>query len=108
MKAAIIENPYISLCTPPVLIVLQFVVAMALFNNGLPQSAAMPHAPAALLLTAFFALSLPSFPAMLLGIRHVIYGSNKVAPALGIAFNGIYLFGFLVFFVLFFVVKTTA
>lgn len=108
LKIAFPTNPYLSVCTPPVLILLQFVTAVALFDNGLPDSAAQPHAAAALLLTAFFALCMPAFPAMLLGIRHVLYSSNKVAPALGIVFNGVYLVVFFAFFVMFFVVKTTA
>lgn len=111
VKAALlglVENPFLSICVPPVLMVLQFVTAVALFNNGLPESAAISHAPAALMITGFFALCLPAVPALLLGIRHVVLSSNKVAPALGIVFNGLYLVGFIGFFVMFFVVRTTA
>jgi hypothetical protein len=94
------------LCIPPVLLVLQFMVGVALFNNGLPESMTIPHAPAAILTSTMFALTAFSVPAMLLGIRHLIYNPNKVAPALGILFNLVYLVGFIAFFVLVFVVKT--
>jgi len=105
---AFLANPFLTMCVPPVLMVLQFLTFVALYNHGLPDSAAESHVPAALLITALFALVMPSVPAMLLGARHLIYGSNKVAPALGILFNGLYLLGFVLFFVFFFIVKSTA
>ena len=106
VKAAILDNPYIPLCTPPVLIVLQFLIAVALFDHGLPESMMVYHTPAALMITSLFALSALSVPAMLLGVRNVIYNSNKLAPAIGIVANLVYLVGFASFFILVFVVKT--
>jgi hypothetical protein len=86
--------------------VLQFMVGVALFNTGLPKAMTIPHTPQALMTTSLFALTAFSVPAMLLGVRHLIYNPNKVAPALGILFNLVYLLGFVAFFLLVFVVKT--
>ena len=61
----------------------------------------------ALLLTAFFALFMPAMPALLLGVRQLIYGSNKIAPAFGVIFNLAYILGFVCFFFLFFVTRST-
>jgi hypothetical protein len=102
----VLDNPYVSLCTPPVLMLLQFMVGVALFNNGLPAAMTIPHTPAALMTSALFALTAFTIPAMLLGVRHLIYNPNKLAPALGILFNLAYLLGFVAFFLLVFVVKT--
>lgn len=105
---AFLNNPFLTLCVPPVLMVLQFVTFVALYANGLPASAAETHTVAGLLIAALFALALPTVPAMLLGVRHILYDRNKVAPAMGIVFNGLYFLGFILFFVFFFVVKSTA
>ncbi|HKP98451.1 MAG TPA: hypothetical protein VJ385_22160 [Fibrobacteria bacterium] len=105
-KTAVLDNPYLPLCVPPVIVLLQFLVAAALFDHGLPESMMVYHTPAALMITGFFALSALAVPALLLGVRNVIYNSNKVAPALGILANLVYLVTFVAFFVLFFVVKT--
>ncbi|MDB5106863.1 MAG: hypothetical protein JWP91_4552 [Fibrobacteres bacterium] len=106
MKAALLENPYITLCTPPVLMVLQFITAVSLFDHGLPYWSSKDTLHSGLLLTAFFGLCLPAIPAILLGIRHILYGSNKVAPALGVAFNILYILGFGLFFVMVFLTQS--
>ena len=105
VRTAILENPYIPLCVPPVCVVLQFFLAMAMLGNGLPNymnKTAMSSIPTT---GAFFALSAFTFPAIMLGIRSLIYTPNKVAPALGIALNLVYLVSFLIFFLMFIVLK---
>jgi hypothetical protein len=99
-------NPFATLAVPPLLIILQFLDMLLLFEVGLPQSMADTHGKAALLICLLFALSLPSTLAVLLAVRQVFLLPNKVAPSLGIVANGFYFIGFFAFFVLCFVVRT--
>jgi hypothetical protein len=107
VKDFILKNPYLSLCTPPVLLVLQFITVVALLGSGLPHWNSVDTLRSALLLTAFFALFMPAIPAALLAVRHLIYDGNKVLPAVGLLFNAAYILGFTTFFVLFFVTRST-
>jgi hypothetical protein len=107
VKAAVLDNPYIPLCTPPVLIVLQFLLALALFHDGLPDYDVRSKLSSILLTFAFFGLWGISIPALLLGVRNLIYGPNKLAPALGVALNFAYLVVFAAGFILLIVSKAT-
>jgi hypothetical protein len=105
VKTAILDNPYIPLCVPPVCVVLQFMLALVMLGNGLPNYMTKSGMSSIPVTGAFFALSAFTFPAILLGIRNLIYNPNKVAPALGIALNLVYLVSFLIFFLMFIVLK---
>ena len=83
-----------------------YVVLLLIFRIGLPQSMADTHGAAALAIALLFALSLPSIPTLLLGVRQVFLLPNKIGPSLGILANGLYFIGFFAFFVLCFVVRT--
>jgi TRAP-type C4-dicarboxylate transport system permease small subunit len=107
VKTAIFENPYIPLCTPPTLIVIQFLLGVTLFANGMPDYIKMSGMTSIPLAGAFFGVCAFSAAAILLGLRGVIYGSNKVAPALGIAFNLVYLVVFVGFFIMLIPLKAT-
>jgi hypothetical protein len=100
------SNPFATLAVPPLLIILQFLDMLLLFEVGLPQSMADTHGMAALLICLLFALSLPSTLAVLLAVRQVFLLPNKVGPSLGLVANGLYFVGFFAFFVLCFVVRT--
>ena len=100
------RNPYLTLCVPPILMLLQFLDFILLMEIGLPQSMADAHGRAALCIWAMFALTLFCIPAFLLAVRQVFLLPNKVAPAFGIVFNAMYLVGFAGFFVICFVVRT--
>jgi hypothetical protein len=86
--------------------VLQFLTFILLFDAGLPYYHRTDALVPSLLLVAFFALSMPAVPAMLLGVRQVFLSPGKVIPAFGILVNLAYLLGFGVFFVLFFVTRS--
>jgi hypothetical protein len=105
---SLLANPLATLCVPPLLILLQFLDLVAIYSIGLPKQAWTIRLGPGLLLAALFGLCMPALPAMLIGIRHLIYSPDKVTSALGVAFNGLYLLGFVLFFVFFFIVKTTA
>jgi hypothetical protein len=106
MKAFILTNPYVPLCTPMALVVLQFVTAILLFDKGLPYYFLEDATHSSLLLVAFFAMSMLAFPAMLLGVRQIVLSADKVIPAMGLLLNIVYLLGFLSFFVLIFLTQT--
>lgn len=106
MKAFFLTNPYVPLCTPLALAVLQFVTAVLLFDNGLPFYFLADAVPSSLLLVAFFTLSMVAVPAILIGVRQIVLSANKVIPAMGLAFNLVYLLGFLSFFILVFLTQT--
>ncbi len=106
MIRPLLRNPYITLCVPPALMLLQFLDFILLLEIGLPESMADTHGKAALCIWALFASILPTIPALLLAVRQTIYLPNKIAPALGVVFNGLYLVGFVTFFVVCFVVRT--
>lgn len=106
MIAWVLRNPFATLAVPPVLLLLQFLDMLLLFQVGLPQSMADTHGKAAILIGMLFALSLISIPALLLAVRQAFLLPNKVAPSLGILANGCYFVGFFAFFVLCFVVRT--
>jgi hypothetical protein len=106
MKHFILTNLYLPICTPMVLIVLQFLTFIMLMDKGLPYFFLEDAMHSSLLLVAFFALSMLAFPAILLGVRHLFLDSNKVIPALGVMLNVVYLLGFFSFFVLVFLTQT--
>jgi hypothetical protein len=106
LKAFILTNPYVPLCTPMVLVILQFVTAVLLFDNGLPFYFLDDAMHSSLLLVAFFALSMVAFPAILLGVRQIVLSANKFVPAMGLLLNTVYLLGFLSFFILVFLTQT--
>jgi len=106
LKKFILTNPYLPICTPMALAVLQFLAFILLFNSGLPFFFRKDALGSSLFLVAFFGLSMVTVPAMLLGVRQLIYSSNKFFPAIGVAFNLVYLVGFLSFFVLVFLTQT--
>jgi hypothetical protein len=102
----VFRNPFATLMVPPLLLALQFLVLILIFENGLPESMADTHGTAAWLICLLFALSLPSTLALMLAVRQVLLLPNKIAPSLGILANGFYFVGFVAFFVLCFVVRT--
>lgn len=89
-----------------VLVILQFVTAILLFDKGLPFYFLEDAMHSSLLLVAFFALSMFAVPAMLLGVRQIVLSADKVIPAMGILLNIVYLLGFLSFFILIFITQT--
>lgn len=106
MKAFFLTNPYLPLCTPMVLVLLQFVTAVLLFDEGLPYYFLEDATHSSLLLVAFFALSMLAIPALLLGVRQIVLSADKVIPAMGLLLNMVYLLGFLSFFILVFVTQS--
>lgn len=106
MKAFFLANPYVPLCTPLVLVVLQFVTGVLLFEKGLPYYFLEDALHSSLLLVAFFSLSMPAVPAMLLGVRQIVLSSDKVIPAIGLLLNLVYFLGFLSFFILVFLTQS--
>ena len=106
MKAFLLTNPYLPLCTPMVLVVLQFVTAILLFDKGLPYYFVEDVLHSSLLLVAFFALSMPAVPAMILGVRQIVLSDSKVIPAMGLLLNLVYFVGFLSFFILVFLTQS--
>lgn len=103
----VLKNPYIPICTPPVLLVLQFVTVILLLGNGLPHWNSVDTLRSALLLTAFFALFMPAIPSSLLAVRQLANGDSKFLAVFGLLFNAAYILGFTGFFVLFFVTRST-
>lgn len=106
MKAFFLTNLYVPLCTPLVLVVLQFVTAVLLFDEGLPYYFRADAVWSSLLLVGFFVLSMLAVPAILLGVRQIVLSANKVIPAMGLLFNTVYLLGFLSFFILIFLTQS--
>ena len=106
MFSWILGNPFVTLCVPPALLVLQFLDFVLIQKVGLPKSMADAHAPVAICIMLLFAMTLVSIPALLLAVRQVFLLPNKVAPSLGILVNGGYLMGFIAFFVLCFVTQS--
>ena len=89
-----------------VLVVLQFVTAVLLFDKGLPYYFLDDATHSSLLLVAFFGLSMLAVPALLLGVRQIVLSADKVIPAMGLLLNLVYLLGFLSFFILVFVTQS--
>ncbi len=89
-----------------VLVVLQFVTAILLFDKGLPYYHLADATQSSLLLVAFFALSMLAIPALLLGVRQIVLSADKLIPAMGVLLNMVYLLGFLSFFILVFVTQS--
>lgn len=108
VKAAILDNPYIPLCTPPVLVVIQFILIVSILGGGVPDYMIKARMTSIPLTGAFFGVCAFSVPATFIGIRGVIYGKNKLAPALGIALNVAYLISFIVFFIMLIVLKVAS
>ncbi len=80
-------------------------LALAILGNGLPDYVTKSRMSSIPVTGMFFALCAFTVPAIMLGTRNLIYGSNKVAPALGIVLNLIYLVSFVAFFLMFIVLK---
>lgn len=108
LKTLILDNPYIPVCTPLVLVVIQFLLITSILGGGVPDYMTKSRMTSIPLTGAFFGVCAFSAVALMLGIRGVIYGKNKLAPALGIALNLIYLVGFVVFFIMLIVLKVMA
>jgi hypothetical protein len=106
VKDFVLKNPYLPLCTPPVLIVLQFLTFILLMDKGLPYFFLEDAVHSSLLLVAFFALCMPAVPAILLGIRQLFLEPGKLIPAMGVLLNVAYLIGFAGFFVLIFLTQS--
>ena len=106
MKAFVLTNPYVPICTPPVLMVLQFVTFFMLMDEGLPYFFRKDSVPSSLLLVVFFSLCAVSVPAMLIAIRQLFLGANKILSGLGLLFNAGYLLGFGAFFILIFLTQS--
>jgi hypothetical protein len=106
LKDFVLRNPYLPLCTPPVLIVLQFLTFILLMDNGLPYYFREDAVHSSLLLVAFFALCMPAVPAILLGVRQLFLEPAKVIPAMGVLINLVYLAGFTGFFILIFLTQS--
>ncbi|MDB5048861.1 MAG: hypothetical protein JWO30_1932 [Fibrobacteres bacterium] len=87
------------------LIVLQFLVILGVLGGGVPDYMTRSRMTSIPLTGAFFGLWAFCFPAIMLGIRNLIYSPHKVAPALGIALNLVYMVGFLIFFLMLIVLK---
>jgi hypothetical protein len=106
MIAWILHNPFITLCVPPTVMVLQFLDFVLIQKLGLPKLMADAHGPVAICILLLFALNLITIPAAMLAVRQVFLLPNKIAPSLGILFNGGYLVAFIAFFILCFVTQS--
>jgi hypothetical protein len=101
------ESPFFTFCIPPALAVGQFLVSAYLFSNGFPHTRLDQTVYEGLLVTLLFSLCLLPILGMGLGLRQVMYGHTKAISALGVAFNGLYFMGCVLFFVLVFVTNST-
>jgi hypothetical protein len=106
VKDFVLKNPYLPLCTPPVLIVLQFLAFVMLMDEGLPYFFRKDALHSSLLLVVFFSLCALSVPAMLIAIRQLFLGTEKLLSGLGLLFNIGYLLGFGAFFILVFLTQS--
>lgn len=105
--SAILASPFFSICIPPALAVLQFLVMSLLLTTGFPEVPPEQKTHAGLLICALFSLCFPALIGMGWGFRQVFYSENKILSALGGAFNGLYFLGFVLFFICVFITNAS-
>lgn len=91
-------NPGVTLFIPPALFLVQFLLLLVLVSLGFPDHGADRKVAVSLLLVTLFGLNFICVFGMALGVRQAFLLDAKVFPVIGILANGIYMSGFILFF----------
>lgn len=91
-------NSGFTLFIPPALFLVQFLLLLTLVSLGFPDHGADSKVAVSLLLVTLFGLNFICVFGMVLGVRQAFILNSKVFPVIGILANGIYMAGFILFF----------
>lgn len=101
------QSPLTLFCIPPLIASAQFFLMVSLAQTGFPAVLDIHKTEAGLLISGIFALCFGSLLGLMLGFRQMLYGTQKIISTLGMAFNGLYFLGFVLFFICVFVTNST-
>jgi hypothetical protein len=104
---AFLDSPFFTFCIPPALFVLQFLVMALLSSTGFPNVEPTQKVKAGMLIVALFGTTFFALIGAGWGIRQVFLSQNKFVSALGVAFNGLYFLGLIIFYVAIFITNAS-
>lgn len=92
------SNPGFTLFIPPALFLIQFLLLLVLVSLGFPDHGPEQKVAVSLLLVTIFGLNFICVFGMALGVRQAFVLETKVFPVVGVVANGVYMAGFILFF----------
>lgn len=101
------QSPFFVFCIPPLIAMVQFLLAAKLFSLGFPNLEPDNSIKGGWLIVSLFVCITPTLLGAFWGARQILYQKQKIIAALGMLFNVLYFIGFLVFYLGIFITNAT-